>query len=182
MPAYGYTILVAGWLIWMIPFFLIRANRPKAQRLDRRARWGIAITAVGFALLWQSRFWEMQLPAWRLAPAIVFFALGSLLSWTATRALGRQWRMDAGLNADHQLITAGPYRVIRHPIYTSMLCMMIATGCIMTPFWLLGAALAFGIVGTEIRVRIEDGLLESRFGRQFEAYKRHARAYLPMIR
>jgi len=182
MHAYGYAILVAGWLIWMAPFFLIQANRPKAQRLDRRARWGIAITAVGFALLWQGRFWEMQLPFWRLAPAIVFLLLGSLLSWTATRALGRQWRMDAGLNADHQLVTAGPYRLIRHPIYTSMLCMMLATGLIMTPFWLLGVALACGIAGTEIRVRIEDGLLESRFGPLFDAYKNRVAAYLPLLR
>src|SRR5947207_3171062 len=49
------------------------------------------------------------------------------LSWTSARALGRQWRIDAGLNPDHQLVRSGGYGVVRHPIYTSMFCMLLGT-------------------------------------------------------
>ena len=59
----------------------------------------------------------------------------SSISWTG--ALGRQWRIDAGLSADHQLITSGPYRFVRHPIYTSMLSILLGTGFLITPWWLL---------------------------------------------
>ena len=68
-------------------------------------------------------------------------ALACILSRTGTRALGRQWRIDAGLSADHELVTRGPHRVVRHPIYTSML---FAIG-----------AVCF-VAGTEIRVHIEE--------------------------
>jgi protein-S-isoprenylcysteine O-methyltransferase Ste14 len=50
------------------------------------------------------------------------------------RSLGRQWRIDAGLNQDHELVTSGPYRVVRHSIYTSMLCVLIGTGCLISDF------------------------------------------------
>ena len=44
---------------------------------------------------------------------------------TGVGALGRQWRIDAGLNSDHELVQSGPYRIVRHPIYTSMLCLLL---------------------------------------------------------
>jgi protein-S-isoprenylcysteine O-methyltransferase Ste14 len=65
------------------------------------------------------------------------FLLAGLLSWTGARALSRQWRIDAGLSADHELITSGPYRFVRHPIYTSILCTLLGTGFLITPCWLL---------------------------------------------
>jgi protein-S-isoprenylcysteine O-methyltransferase Ste14 len=181
MPLYAYVIVVAGWLVWGAPF-LLKRNKEKAQQLDRRARWGIVIVAIGFALLWQGRFWENSLPTWRLALSIVFFALASILSWTARAALGRQWRFDAGLIAEHELVTSGPYRVIRHPIYTSMLCLMLGMGLVVTPLPLLALAMLLGVIGTEIRVRIEDGLLATRFGEPFSEYRRRVRAYIPWIR
>jgi protein-S-isoprenylcysteine O-methyltransferase Ste14 len=59
--------------------------------------------------------------------------LASLLSWTATRALGRHLRFDAALTPDHQLVRSGPYRLLRHPIYTSMFCLLLGTGFVITP-------------------------------------------------
>lgn len=182
MPTYAYYVLAIGWVAWMLPFFLMKRNKEKAQQLDRRARWGILLTAIAFALIWQGRFWEMSLPTWRLALGVMFFALASLLSWTATRALGRQWRIDAGLNAEHDLIRSGPYRFVRHPIYTSMLCLIWAMGFLFTPLALLAFATIAAIAGTEIRVRIEDGLLASRFGKQFDDYRQSVAAYIPLVR
>lgn len=112
----------------------------------------------------------------------MFLTLASLLSWTATRALGRHLRFDAALTPDHQLVRSGPYRILRHPIYTSMFCLLRGTGFIVTPIPLLLAATAIFIAGTEIRVRIEDGLLASRFGAEFREYQRSVSAYIPFVR
>ena len=109
----------------------------------------------------------------------IFLALAGLLSWTSARALGRQWRFDAGLNADHQLVQSGAYRFVRHPIYTSMLCLMLGTGFLIAPLLILAIATALAVSGTEIRVRIEDALLASRFQESFEAYRRRVPAYIP---
>jgi protein-S-isoprenylcysteine O-methyltransferase Ste14 len=182
MPAYPYAILVAGWLLWMTPFVVIKRSSNPAKQIDRRARWGVVIVAIGYALLWQGKFWQRQPHSWQIVLAIILFALGSLLSWTSTRALGRQWRIDAGLSADHELIMSGPYRLVRHPIYTSMFCVLLATGLVVTPPVLLLFAIVVFLIGTEIRVRIEDRLLASQFGDRFQEYRRRVPAYIPFIK
>ena len=119
---------------------------------------------------------------WRWIAAAPFLVAGPLLSWTSARALGRQWRFDAGLNADHQLVQEGAYRVVRHPIYASMFALLIGTGLLVTRPAFLAAAIVFFVIGTEIRVRVEDALLASRFGAEFETYRRHVPAYIPFVR
>ena len=182
MPAYGYFILALGWIVWVTPFVRAKRAAEPARVVDRRARWGIVLVGIAYALIWQGRFWERPLPAWRLTLTIVFLALAGLLSWTATRALGRQWRIDAGLSSDHELITHGPYRVVRHPIYTSMLCLFLGTGLAIAPLWLLAVAGVFFVAGTEIRVRVEDRLLAAGFGDRFAEYRRRVPAYIPLVR
>ncbi|HEV2350063.1 MAG TPA: isoprenylcysteine carboxylmethyltransferase family protein [Terriglobia bacterium] len=181
MHATEYAILAVGWIAWLLPFFLAKRNSGSAQIVDRRARWGVVLVAIAYSILWQSRFWEMQFQAWRVGLSVFFFILAPLLSWTSLRALGRQWRIDAGLNANHQLVVSGPYRMVRHPIYTSMLCIILATGSMVAPMLLLVVSVTVFIIGTEIRVRIEDALLAARFGAQFQAYRRRVPAYIPFI-
>src|SRR6266852_699589 len=86
MSAYAYVILAVGWLTWVTPFFLTKGTSGKPQTLDRRARWGIALQGVAYALLWQHNFWERSPDAWRVALSVFFLALASLLSWSSARA------------------------------------------------------------------------------------------------
>ena len=181
MLPYLFAILGAGWVLWMIPFFLTRRGGP-AQTLDRRARWGIFIQAIGFAIIWMNNSFVRSPSRGRIALSVGCLALGGLLSWTSARMLGRQWRFDAGLNPDHELVQSGAYRIVRHPIYASMLCMLLGTGFLITPLPLLAVALSFFLIGLEIRVRIEDSLLASRFGEEFRDYQRRVSAYLPFVR
>jgi protein-S-isoprenylcysteine O-methyltransferase Ste14 len=117
-----------------------------------------------------------------MAASLLLFAAASTLAWTSTRALGRHWRLDAGLDADHELVQSGPYRVVRHPIYTSMFCMLLGTGlALATPLKLLLPSILLLVIGTEIRVRVEEKLLASRFGDQFLDYQRRVSAYIPFI-
>ena len=169
----------------MTPFVLRYAKRNTGQlaKLDRRARWGMLFIAVAYALVWQGSFWTRSPGPWRIAISALFFVFASALSWTSTRALGRHWRLDAGLDSDHELVRPGPYRVVRHPIYTSMLCMLLGTGLLLaTPLPLLLPSVLLLALGTEIRVRIEDRLLASRFGDQFRDYQRRVPAYIPYLK
>ena len=88
-----------------------------------------------------------------------------------------QWKGADAFDAQ----TAG-YRVVRHPIYTSMLCLLCCTGLMTTSLLWLAMALAIFVVGTEIRIRIEEGLLASRFGEGFFDYRRRVSAYIPFLR
>jgi len=169
------------WMVWAIPFFRTERSGP-AQRIDTRARWGIALEGVGFAFVWSQWAWVSAAAPWRWAAAVPFLIAGPLLSWTSARTLGRQWRFDAGLNADHRLVQEGADRVVRHPIYASMFALLIGTGLLAARLPFLVPAVVFFVIGTEIRVRIEDALLASRFGESFEAYRRKVPAYIPFVR
>jgi protein-S-isoprenylcysteine O-methyltransferase Ste14 len=108
--------------------------------------------------------------------------LAVALAWAATRQLGKQWRYEAALSENHELITKGPYRWVRHPIYVSLLAMLLAVGTAWTWWPMFIASVVFYLLGTEVRVRAEDGLLAARFGEEFEQYKRATPAYLPFLR
>lgn len=182
MTALAYSILALGWLLWLAPFLLIRQKTGTAQKIDPRARWGIILVGISYAALWQTHFWEHPPALWQVALELLLFILAAILSWTAKHALGKQWRIDAGISTDHELVTSGPYRVVRHPIYTSMLCIFLGTGILVAPWWLLLISIALFLAGTEIRVHVEDGLLSSHFGGRFHAYRQSVPAYIPFLR
>ncbi len=174
-------MLLAAWVGWMVPFVRM-PKRQQPQRRDTRARWGIALEAIGFAFVWSAWAWARDPGAWRWAVAVPFLSAGPLLSWTSARTLGKHWRFDAALNTDHELVQSGAYRIVRHPIYASMFAMMLGTGFLLTRLWFLAVAVVFFVAGTEVRIGVEDALLASRFGGKFEEYRKRVPAYVPFTR
>jgi protein-S-isoprenylcysteine O-methyltransferase Ste14 len=181
MPADAYLILVAGVVVWFAPFVPAHQKTGPAKIVNRRSRWGVLLQFAAFTLLWQGHFWERSLPVWRTLLSIALFAVAATLSWTSSHALRGQLRVDAGLGADHKLIRSGPYGLVRHPIYTSMLFVISAIAVIITPAPLFLGSLVLFIAGTEIRVHTEEKLLASQFGDEFQAYKRAVPAYIPFL-
>ncbi len=179
MPLIVYAILGAGTVLWCLPFLLAHRRGGSILQLDKRARWGVVLQCLGYSALWQGSFWLRSPSAWQVAAAIAFFALACLLSWSGARALGKQLRVDAAIGPEHDLVRSGPYRWVRHPIYASMLCVLLGTGLLLASLPLFPIGVAIFLIGTEIRVRIEDGLLAARFGGAFLDYKSIVPAYLP---
>ena len=98
----------------------------------------------------------------------------------ALHALGRQWSLQARVLEDHSLVRQGPYRVVRHPIYTGMLGMIIAAGLAWSHWVGFLVSLLFFAIGTAIRVRSEEKLLRESFGVAFDDYKRSVPAVIPL--
>jgi protein-S-isoprenylcysteine O-methyltransferase Ste14 len=119
---------------------------------------------------------------WRLLAGIAFGLAGIWMASAGIRHLGKQWRVSAALSEDHELITSGPYRIVRHPIYASMFAMNIMSALLLgrLPWWPI--AIALFVAGIEVRVRVEDELLRGRFGVRFDEWKKQIPAYLPLVR
>jgi len=132
--------------------------------------------------------WIMRLPfgdppaTARMIGSMVCGPVAAVMAWGAIKHLGRQFRIQAGLYVDHELVRTGPYSKVRHPVYASLLTILLATLLLLTrPLW-IAVSLALFIAGTEIRIRAEDSLLASRFGDEFEAYRKSVPAYIPFVR
>ncbi len=181
----AFAVLIAVWGLWGLSFVVRRARvpRPQAAIVARAAILGIALQAIAYAVIWsQKGRVVLRGDAWWLVTAFGFGVVSLVLIWWAIPALGKQWRVQAGLNADHELIQAGPYRLVRHPIYASMLALFLCTGLLLTPWPRFGIALVVFLIGQEIRVRAEERLLLTRFGKQYEDYRKRVWAYMPFIR
>ena len=177
--------LAACWLAWWYPF-VFRAphvqKRPSIT-LATPTRIGLLLESAAIGMAFVFRLPAGQDPGLlRTILAMVIAPVAAWMAWGAVRHLGRQFRVNAGLYDDHALVRTGPYSQVRHPIYSSLLAMLVSTLLLLTQWQWALAALALYIVGTEIRVRTEDGLLASRFGPEFEQYRRGVPAYIPFIR
>ena len=179
MPLYGYVIVAEDPCVAVaIPSPKAEGPRSTAARQTRPL--GPAPARDRRSLLWQGSFWKAAPQFWRVVGAIGAFAVASIVCWASVHALGRQWRIDASLNEDHELVRSGVYGVVLDPIYCSMGIVFPGTGLILTPWVLLAAAAVAFVVGTAIRVRLEDALLAQRFGAAFDAYRQVVHAYVPL--
>jgi protein-S-isoprenylcysteine O-methyltransferase Ste14 len=178
-----YAILAAGTIAWLAPFpvYYTRGSKGPLTK-DYAARWGILLECIAYALLWQGHFWLHTPAFWQLILSAALFVIAAVTSWTASIALGRYLRVDAALDTEHELIRSGPYRFVRNPVYTSMLCVHLATALLITPLWLFLIALVVFLTGTTIRIRAEEKLLAGRFGEQFTAYRRSVSRLVPFVR
>jgi protein-S-isoprenylcysteine O-methyltransferase Ste14 len=176
--------VVGLWLLWM-QFILFRPKQKSTTiQTAPNFRWGIVLQILGhWAILLPARqFWAQPIPAWRIAAGAAFGLVGIWLASSAIRHLGKQWQIKAAINDDHELVTSGPYQIVRHPIYASMFAMYITNAILLgrLPWWPIGTALF--LAGIEIRIHVEETLLRDRFGARFEAWKMKVPAYVPLIR
>lgn len=173
------------WIVWSLAFVKPQrraAGQKKAVRAPS-SRIGIAFVALGFACVWAFIFpTGLHKSTVSLIASMVVGPPSVALAWMATRHLDKQWRFEAALSEDHELITTGPYRWLRHPIYASLLGILLEAGLAKTWWPLLVAGIVFCIIGTEIRIGAEESLLAARFGQTYARYKARTRAYIPFVR
>ncbi len=119
-----------------------------------------------------------------VALSMVAMVLSTASVWiavAAVRTLGKQWSYEARLVEGHKLIVSGPYRFVRHPIYTGMLGKLLATGLAVSHWSGFAVAIVVFAVGTAIRILSEEKLLRRAFGDDFDAYRRYVPAIIPRL-
>lgn len=186
-----YTIMLC-WCGFAATFFVRkRPAKSKETRRDWKGMAGLLVQAAGYAIVWFRPLRREPLgpllPMPRvteLAVAGVTIAIAIFSVWlvnSAVRFLGKQWAIAARLVEGHKLVTDGPYRLVRNPIYTGMFGMMVATGLAVTRWQGLLVAIGVFLVGTYLRVRVEEELLRGQFGSEFDEYTRRVPAVIPGV-
>jgi protein-S-isoprenylcysteine O-methyltransferase Ste14 len=183
--------VLACWIAFCCVFFFRKKMQLREAKREWRSLGGIFLQGCAYALVsFQPPRAEFLPPLPNsmrvLGPLVSVCAIGLAIGsvWfiaAAVRTLGKQWAIAARLVEGHKLITEGPYSVVRNPIYTGMLGMLIATGLAMEHWMALIIAIPLFMAGLIIRVRSEEKLLRSAFGQEFEEYAKRVPAVIPGI-
>jgi protein-S-isoprenylcysteine O-methyltransferase Ste14 len=185
MVSLRWILIAVFWALWWYPYLFLAPHNQKRPSITAigPTRAGLFLECLAIFIAFFCRLPADPQPAWwRVAGSALCAPLAVALAFTSVRHLGRQFRIHAGLYEDHQLVTGGPYAIVRHPIYASLLAMLVSTLFLFTPWQWAVLSLALFIIGTEIRVHTEDRLLASRFGERFTEYRRRVPAYIPFVR
>lgn len=107
-------------------------------------------------------------------------ALGVGLAIWSRHLLGRNWSGTVELKQGHELIDSGPYRRVRHPIYSGLLLLFLGNA-VMVGDWrgLLAVAIVFGSFW--YKLKLEERWLAERFGETYVAYRRRTKALIPAL-
>jgi len=114
-----------------------------------------------------------------IAGATVQAAFILLAVW-ARRHLGRNWSGAVRIGVDHELVRTGPYRLLRHPIYTAMLGMFLGTAISSSQYHAL-LGLAILVLAYIRKSRMEEQILRQTFGAEYDAYRRETWGLIPLL-
>ena len=103
-----------------------------------------------------------------------FFSLGKIYSGTVV------YSGSVVIKYSHMLVTSGPYRWVRHPIFTSHFALALSI-FLLTTNWFIGLALLTLSILLALRVEEEEALLLERFGDEYRAYMQRTGRFLPQL-
>jgi protein-S-isoprenylcysteine O-methyltransferase Ste14 len=179
------SIVGFGWLMFLA-YWWISAVGVKKDIRRRSWRRGIGVRILAIAViigLARLPFFQQQPsavvnPIEGIAGLTVCFAGFGLAVW-ARLYLGRNWGLPMSLKEGHELVTTGPYRYVRHPIYTGMLLAILGSALVSGPIWVV--FLAGMAVYCVYSARIEESLMLQQFPEQYALYKRRTKAIVPFL-
>ena len=187
----------AGWLFLIlviaffgmeiIQFFRQRRWRKNATRIATPAFWiGVAVWTV-IATVMLHRGSQIAPGAGMgdgpgvFATGMLLLAAGAVLRWASFWALGQYFTFTVDVNSGQDVVTRGPYRVLRHPGYTGGLLAMIGIGVIYANWVGLAGFVVPCIVIIVWRIRIEEAALLRSAGEPYRAYAAHRKRLLPFV-
>jgi len=176
----------AGWIAFGAYWSAVARNAAEAKSAEpaESRRVHSRLVNIGLLLLFVP-VWGLEQsflsesPVWALAGLALEGAALGLAVW-ARRRLGRNWSGRIEIKQGHELVRTGPYRVLRHPIYTAIIGMTVATAMVDGRIHaLLGVALVAAAYWRKIR--IEEAKLGEAFGGEWEEYRRGTWAMVPGV-
>jgi len=180
------TISALLWIAFIVYWSVAATKAAPAVRSETERSRGVHrnLMLLAFVLLFGPLPW---LDGRILPPGATWVVVGLAvhvaafgLAIAARRTLGRYWSAEITQKTDHELIRTGPYRFVRHPIYTAIIAMFFGTALVSGD---LHAFLGAGVIAVAYarKIRLEERNLDELFGPRYEEYRRETRALIPWV-
>lgn len=179
----------ALWIVWITGWMLAAIG-------NKRTQWREPLPAailnrgpvlIGTAMLLAPQWLPRGLTRRVLTPGHGLPALGTILvflgllfAFWARWHLGRNWSGTVTVKQDHTLITSGPYRWVRHPIYSGIVLALLGTAlAIGAPYGFVATVLI--VLGFLVKLRAEEARMRATFPAAYDDYCRHTARLIPGV-
>jgi protein-S-isoprenylcysteine O-methyltransferase Ste14 len=172
-------------VLWLLPAAF---GKRTIQRQTSGARiFQLSLLVAAYVLFAHSDLgWELLnrplVPGGKATTAIGYGLLlsGMLFACWARIFLGSNWSANVTLKEDHALVSSGPYRIVRHPIYTGLLVALLGTAIALGPLrCFLGVVLA--AAAWKIKSMTEEAFMLQQFGDRYMRYRMQVKSLVPYI-
>ena len=175
-------VILGAWVVFWIVWLAAAAGAKSDQ--SRSSRYvGIRVGVVLLVLLLvRTRVLGSHAVtdnAWLEGIGLSIFLLGLALAIWARVYLGRNWGMPMSKKQEPELVTTGPYHLIRHPIYSGIILGMIGTAIAVSVYWLIAVVLLAAYFAYS--AVMEERLLASEFPGSYPAYQKSSKRLIPFI-
>jgi protein-S-isoprenylcysteine O-methyltransferase Ste14 len=178
----------ALWVIWIVCWLAASANVKRTRWREGAATRALHGTPLGLCtlLLAGPRWLPPVLTARFASPGPVLPIVGTLLvaagvglALWARWHLGRNWSSWVTVKEGHALVRSGPYRVVRHPIYSGLL-LAIGSTALAIGEWRGPLAVALALLGFVLKIRLEEARMRATFP-EYEDYRHRTAALIPAV-
>lgn len=175
-------IILVGWAVFWVGWLLAATGTKRGQsNWSRYAGIRLVLILIVGALIRGGHGVDSAVlkGPWPKGVGLALFLLGLGLAVWARFFIGRNWGTPMSRKEDPELITSGPYRFVRHPIYSGIILAMIGTGVAISLYWLIIGAVsgAYFIVSA----KAEERYMTERFPDAYPEYKRSSKMLIPFI-
>jgi protein-S-isoprenylcysteine O-methyltransferase Ste14 len=178
------------WTVWWLSWVALAfATKKTLQRESLASR--LSYTVFGLAAVWILFFGRhlrgllletAVLPGWPWIGwlGVGITVLGLAVTYWARWMLGRNWSGNVTIKVDHELIRTGPYRLVRHPIYTGLMVAAAGTAMALNQWRGVVAFVLLWMSFTLKRLK-EEEFMHQIFGSQYDEYARTTGAIFPKL-
>src|SRR5438132_3591970 len=172
-------------VIWLLAAFATKKSVYQESRVQR-LRYTIPLLLGWFLLAKGHRLSDplnhrviphVEALAWT---GVVLCIAGFAFCLWSRVTLGRNWSGVVTLKGGHELITSGPYALVRHPIYTGLLTMFVASVIVLGHAAGI-IAMPFVFVSLWIKLRYEEKLMLTKFPNEYAAYQQRVKRLIPFV-
>ncbi len=186
-PVALFWLCFFAWVAIWIGFVVRDRGSGVQNTADRGSRTLIALSLwcgvlLAFLVAWLVPAAQIAASGWPLLiGGIVLMWVGIALRLWAVRTLGHYFRTVVVIQDDHQIISAGPYRLTRHPSYAGSLLTLAGIGLALGSWLSIIVAVLCALVGFARRIMVEESTMRARFGDAYTAYARRTWRLVPFI-
>lgn len=171
--------IFAIWIAFALYWVIAAWGAKQGSRTGRfRPQSLLVVLAVVLLRVFRTNTLPVHSPILEGVGAVLFLAGLGLAVW-ARLYLGRNWGMPMTRKDEPELVTSGPYRYVRHPIYSGLLLAILGTALATNIYWLI----AFAIMGVYFvySASVEERILTESFPSSYPAYRAATKMLIPFV-